>query len=150
MACGTPVICTDVGGMPELVEHDRNGFVIDPDDPSAITPAVRALLSDDTLWERMSAAALARAGELSWRSIARNCIGIYEDPSLGSVHGDRFATRDSTGMNGAGTAIHCVVMIRPEAGGVAYCRSILRHGAPGARVHRDRAHRWRPRVVACP
>ncbi len=92
MACGTPVICTDVGGMPELVEHDRNGFVIDPNDPSAITPAVRALLSDDTLWERMSAAALARAGELSWRSIARNCIGIYEDPSLGSVHGDRIAT----------------------------------------------------------
>ena len=30
MACGTPVVCTEVGGMPELVEDDVNGFVVAP------------------------------------------------------------------------------------------------------------------------
>lgn len=80
MACGTPVICTDVGGMPELVEHNRSGFVVDPDDPSAMRTTVCALLADEALWERMSAAALVRARDLSWASIARNCLGIYEDP----------------------------------------------------------------------
>ena len=87
MACGTPVICTDVGGMPELVEHDRSGFVVDPNDPSAITTAVCALLADDALWARMSDAALARARELSWDLIAQNCLGIYQDPFTSLVQG---------------------------------------------------------------
>ncbi len=88
MACATPVICTDVGGMPELVEHEQNGFVIDPADPSAIVQAACALLSDDALWKRMSRAALARANQLSWRSIAQTCIGIYEHPTRDPVHED--------------------------------------------------------------
>ena len=91
MACGTPVICTDVGGMPELVDHGHNGFVIDPDDVSAIAPAVCALLTDHALWERMSAAARSSAEALSWTSIARNCLRIYHEVALESVSGTRLA-----------------------------------------------------------
>jgi glycosyltransferase involved in cell wall biosynthesis len=49
MAGGTAVIATDVGGIPELVQHGRTGLLIPPKDPSAIARAVEQLLSDEPL-----------------------------------------------------------------------------------------------------
>ncbi len=46
-----------------------------------------------------------------------------------SIHSPRMVTVENP--------IRQIVMIRPETGGVAYCRAILRNGAPGARNHRD-------------
>ena len=40
MACGTPVICTGVGGMPEIVRDGENGFVVPPNDPGALRAAI--------------------------------------------------------------------------------------------------------------
>jgi glycosyltransferase involved in cell wall biosynthesis len=85
MACGTESIHTDVGGMPEF-EHDRDGFVIDPDDPSPLAPAVCAPLSDDAPWERMSVIAPASATKEFCTSIALTCVGIYQHPTPDSIH----------------------------------------------------------------
>jgi glycosyltransferase involved in cell wall biosynthesis len=79
MACATPVVCTDVGGMPEIVSHGHTGFVISPDDPVAMATALSRLVEDDALWASMSQAALDRARTLSWSAIARNCVDLYED-----------------------------------------------------------------------
>jgi glycosyltransferase involved in cell wall biosynthesis len=82
MACGTPVVCTAVGGMPEIVGQSEAGFVISPDDPPAMAAALTRLIENDELWATMSTAALARAQDLSWSAIARRCLAIY----LGSDH----------------------------------------------------------------
>jgi glycosyltransferase involved in cell wall biosynthesis len=58
MACGVPVVATAVSGIPELVHHDLNGLLIDPDDPVALADALQRLHDDREL-----AARLARAGE---------------------------------------------------------------------------------------
>ncbi len=57
LACGCPVVATDAGGLPELVQHGQNGFVVPRGDASALARQLRWLL------ERPEAArALGRAG----------------------------------------------------------------------------------------
>ena len=57
MACGLPVVSTAVSGIPELVVDDRNGLLVAPNDPGALADALRRLLSDTQLRERLAAAA---------------------------------------------------------------------------------------------
>jgi glycosyltransferase involved in cell wall biosynthesis len=62
MAAGAPVIATGVSGIPELVEHERNGLLVEPDDPEALAAALLRLHEDREL-----AARLARAGQQTVR-----------------------------------------------------------------------------------
>lgn len=79
MACGTPAVCTEVGGMPEVVRHDHTGFVVDPDDLGALAGSLGRLVHEDALFEQMSAASLATARALSWAVIAARCLTLYEN-----------------------------------------------------------------------
>jgi glycosyltransferase involved in cell wall biosynthesis len=49
MACGTPIITTNIGGVPELVREGLNGMVIPPESPEALAGAVIKVLEDDPL-----------------------------------------------------------------------------------------------------
>ncbi len=57
MACGTPVVATAVGGLPEVVEHGATGLLTDPHQPEQLALALQTLLQDQQLWTRMSLAA---------------------------------------------------------------------------------------------
>jgi N-acetyl-alpha-D-glucosaminyl L-malate synthase BshA len=57
MACGVPPVATHVGGLPELVTHGVDGFLEPPGDVASQAAAVVALLTDEALYERVSAAA---------------------------------------------------------------------------------------------
>ncbi len=54
MACGLPVVATRVGGIPELIEPETNGFLIDAGDESALAACLHRLITDEELLERMS------------------------------------------------------------------------------------------------
>ena len=56
MAAGLPVIATDVGGIPDAVENGIEGILVQPGDVSAITDAIRMLLSQPGLRARMGKA----------------------------------------------------------------------------------------------
>jgi glycosyltransferase involved in cell wall biosynthesis len=62
MACGTPVIASAVGGIPEQVWHERNGLLVPPQDPRLFADAIERLLRDDALRARLGrdAAVIAR------------------------------------------------------------------------------------------
>jgi len=64
MACGTPVVASDAGGLPEVVRHGETGLIVPRDDPAALAAAVTSLLADAETRDRMSAAGVARALEL--------------------------------------------------------------------------------------
>ncbi len=49
----TPVVATDISGIPELVEHGREGFLTEPEDTKAISQAIDMLLEDKDLQIRM-------------------------------------------------------------------------------------------------
>jgi glycosyltransferase involved in cell wall biosynthesis len=57
MAAGLPVVSTTVSGIGELVEHDRTGLLVPPEDPAALADAILRLAKDPALARR-----LARAG----------------------------------------------------------------------------------------
>ena len=54
MACGVPVAATAVGGIPEVVEEGRTGFLSPAGDPEALAASFVRLLADDDLQERMA------------------------------------------------------------------------------------------------
>jgi len=60
MACGRPVVATNVGGNPELVIDDQTGYVVEPQDPHALADRALRILSHHALADRLGAAALER------------------------------------------------------------------------------------------
>lgn len=61
MAAGVAVIASRVGGVPELIEEERNGLLVPPADPGALADAMDRLLADRGLRERMGREGLKRA-----------------------------------------------------------------------------------------
>ena len=58
---GLPVIATDVGGVAEVVRDGENGLLVSPQDPQALADALRRVLSDAAVAERLAAGAAASA-----------------------------------------------------------------------------------------
>jgi glycosyltransferase involved in cell wall biosynthesis len=69
MACGTPVVTSNLASMPEVV--GEAGMQVDPMDIGAIAAAMTRLASDGDLRRSMSARGIARAGLYSWDMTAR-------------------------------------------------------------------------------
>lgn len=78
MACGLPAICTDVASMPEIVEHGVTGFVVPPNNPTALGERLRWLLDHPETAQRMGAAGRQRARErFSWDAVVERCLSLY-------------------------------------------------------------------------
>jgi len=75
MACGTPVVTSRRGALPE-VGQDAVVYV-DPEDEDDIAEALRKVLGDTELRERLRAAGIARAKELRWNETARRTLEAY-------------------------------------------------------------------------
>lgn len=75
MACGTPVITSDRGSLPEVVGDA--GLLVSPDDPAEIAACMKHLLMDSALRSRLSAAGLARAATFTWRRTAEQTLAVY-------------------------------------------------------------------------
>jgi glycosyltransferase involved in cell wall biosynthesis len=79
MACGTPLVATTGGALPEVVGTDgTTGLLVPPSDPSALAVAIGRLLDDDDLRSRIGAAGRARVlKEFTWRATAVGTVGQY-------------------------------------------------------------------------
>lgn len=80
IALGKPVVITNVGCMPDMVEDGETGFIVPPRDENALADAIVRLLQDRGLRERMGAKALEKStsGSLSWNIIAESTVAVYE------------------------------------------------------------------------
>lgn len=78
MAAGTPVIASNVGGVPEMIENEETGLLV-PNDPRAIAKAIQHMLSDRTLAVRVTAAARTRVErDFSVERMVKETIRVYE------------------------------------------------------------------------
>lgn len=78
MSQGVPPVVTDVGGMPELVEHEACGIVVPPRNPAALRSALLRLARDPNLRRRFGAAARARVeGPFHFRHTVDKTLAIY-------------------------------------------------------------------------
>ena len=66
MACGLCVVSTNVGGIPDLVDDGRDGILVPPADPAAMTNAVRRVLANTALAARLSGNARRKAELCDW------------------------------------------------------------------------------------
>ena len=64
MACGLPVVSTALSGIPEIVADGETGYLVPPGDPAALAAAMRRLLEDYALAERLGRAGRERARDL--------------------------------------------------------------------------------------
>jgi D-inositol-3-phosphate glycosyltransferase len=64
MACGLPVVATEVAGVPEAVVHGETGMLVDPDDFEGFVDALRTLATDADLRHRYGTAGVARSRAL--------------------------------------------------------------------------------------
>ena len=77
MACGTPVVATEVGGLKELVQDGRTGRLVPSNRPEELTRALAELLGDAALRTRLGLAARERARQFSWEQSARQQLDVY-------------------------------------------------------------------------
>ncbi|MFE2631977.1 glycogen synthase [Streptomyces sp. NPDC059374] len=80
MACGTPVVASRVGGIPEVVEDGRTGLLVPLDDDfeAGLARALDAVVGDREAARRMGEAGRERAvGEFGWDAVARRTVRLY-------------------------------------------------------------------------
>lgn len=75
LSFGLPMVVSDVGGLPDLVDDRR--AVVPPNDPAALAVVLQAVLSDGELRAKLAADARQRAQELDWGQIARRTVAVY-------------------------------------------------------------------------
>lgn len=75
MACGTPVVASNAGSIPEVV--GSAGRLLDPDDVDGFATAIADISTDVELRTRLRGASLERASTFSWRRAAEETVAVY-------------------------------------------------------------------------
>ncbi|MBE9464244.1 glycosyltransferase family 4 protein [Dyadobacter subterraneus] len=79
MACGTPVIGANVGGIKYSVKHNHTGFLVPPHDPTALAEAIEKGLSDPVLYQNLCKKALKRVNDMfTWECVAKKADELYQ------------------------------------------------------------------------
>lgn len=86
LACGTPIVASKVGGIPEIVQNEVTGLLVPPGNPVELARAMERLLEEGDLRRkcgRQGRALIER--EFSLDMVAKRLCGIYEEMSSGGA-----------------------------------------------------------------
>jgi D-inositol-3-phosphate glycosyltransferase len=78
MACGTPVVASEVGGLAYLVRDGETGFTIPAEEPETLCDKLSWLLTEDELRQKMGFQAAAHAQNYAWEKIAKQIVEVYD------------------------------------------------------------------------
>lgn len=81
MALGKPIVASDVGGIPDLVTHGINGFLVPPKNPERLAEYINILLHDKERRAMMGAEGKARAGKFGKDIMVESIAKLYDDIS---------------------------------------------------------------------
>jgi D-inositol-3-phosphate glycosyltransferase len=82
MACGTPVVASEVGGLAYLIQDGTTGFHVPDRDPVELAGKIRLLLENAELRQEMSKAAASYAQNYAWERIANQIRAVYDEFAL--------------------------------------------------------------------
>jgi len=85
MACGVPVVCTDIGGVRDFAFHERTALLVAPRDAPALARAILRLHGDVALRARLAAAALDEVGRFDWDASAERLERILDAKLAGAT-----------------------------------------------------------------
>ena len=77
MACGTPVVASDIPAVAEVVGDA--GVLVPPDDPPAVARATEQVLTDTALADSLRQKGLARARQFTWERTALRTLAVYDE-----------------------------------------------------------------------
>jgi glycosyltransferase involved in cell wall biosynthesis len=105
MACGTAVLASRTGGIPELVEDGVTGVLVPPCSPSSLGKALADIVADRSALKRMGLAARDRAQtSLTWQRSAAHLESVYrsliEEPEPFAQRADEVRLSEGTGTGG--------------------------------------------------
>lgn len=78
MACGTPVLATDIPGTRELINHEVNGWLVEPANPTALAAGIKQLLDSPETLARVSLLAQDQVEVFSFGRIAAEFSQFYQ------------------------------------------------------------------------
>jgi glycosyltransferase involved in cell wall biosynthesis len=79
MACGAPVVCSDLTSLPEIV--GSAGILVNPEDPDRLGSAIQRVLTSPQLRHDLSARGLARVKQFTWDRVAVETSRLYAEVS---------------------------------------------------------------------
>jgi glycosyltransferase involved in cell wall biosynthesis len=79
LACGVPVVSTNVGGVPYLVQHEKTALLVPPGDVDAMAKAVIRLIEDPDLADHLVASGLAEIEQYTWPNVREKLQSVYTD-----------------------------------------------------------------------
>lgn len=80
LACGTPCIAFNVGGMPDLIEHGFNGYLARPFEPDSLAKGIAWVLEDNDRWHILSHRARQKVeNEFTLEIIAKRYADVYQE-----------------------------------------------------------------------
>lgn len=79
MATGVPMVGTNVGGIPDLIEHGRDGLLVSPGDPRELGSAISRLICNPSMRVEFGDKARQKAvARFAWKEIVRQTLEVYE------------------------------------------------------------------------
>ncbi len=79
MSCGLPVVTFETGGVPEIVENEESGFVVEYKNGEKLVEALEKLLNNDELREKMAENAIEASKKFSSEMMALEYLRLYEE-----------------------------------------------------------------------
>ena len=79
LSCGLPVVTFETGGVPEIVENNKSGFVVEYKNGEMLTSALEKLLDDDDLREKMSENAVEASKKFSKERMTQEYFELYKE-----------------------------------------------------------------------
>lgn len=77
LACGIPVVSTDVGGVPFLVEHGRTAWLVKPDSPDEMAEGLLRVLQDSALCAGIVSNGLHAVSDYTWTTVYQQWLRLY-------------------------------------------------------------------------
>lgn len=107
LACGTPVIASRVGALPNIIHHNENGLLVTQRSPSGFAEAVRSLLDGPVRWGRLAQAARPSVEHLTWSAVADQIMQVYNELIMGAPKDLALCTDDAEKQRYGGFCCQC-------------------------------------------